>query len=384
MDLQKKLSEIKYYFPWYKGEGERLEDLPLLTGAFLNEFYYKYKPTDMCYVYETSGNASSGMRKKVFYSSMDESWWLDEKIKIFGEFLEGVEISRGIIDVGQGHVAKMAPSVLNRLNILNACLDITEPLDHHIAVIKSFRPQLLYTSPTILDSILYNLSEPHLIGIKKLIIIGEIVTPEWMQRIASLFRIDVKDIHINYGCTELGTLATYDHDHKMYVSVDGVVLESLECPLTSEGESMLVASVWDRDTFPSLRFMTYDIVRNFIKTSYMGKTKYCFDNIVRRGGNEWKHGELISLYDVEQAVYHHLEKCVISYRIENNCLTVRLKAKYLHDDVLDVICYDINHAIPEIGIMVANGLIPPIEVVRDSGRNDSQEDWSYKKKVVIS
>lgn len=383
MELQKKIQQVKFFFPWYNGEGERLCDLPLMTGAFLNEHYYKYKPVDMCNVYETSGNAIGGARKKVFYSYMDESWWLDEKVEIFGDFLEGTEISRGIIDVGQGHVAKMAPSVLNKLNILNACLDITEPLDHHIAVLKSFKPQLLYTSPTILDSILYELSEPHLIGIKKLIIIGEIVSREWIRRVADLLKIDVHDIHINYGCTELGTLATYNHDHQMYVSVKGVVLESIESPLTNEGESMLVATKWKRELFPSLRFMTYDIVRNFIKTSYMGKTKYCFDNIVRRGGNEWKHGELISLYDIEQAVYFHLEKCVISYRIENNCLTVRLKAKDLHDDVLDVICYDINHAIPEIGIMVGNGLIPPIEVIRDNN-NNSQKDWFYKKKVVIS
>ena len=75
-----------------------------------------------------------------------------------------------------------------------------------------------------------------------------------------------------------------------------------------------------------------------------------------------KHGERISTHDIDPIIRQHLDKCSISYDIQNNCMTVTVENKGTEDLILGDIQTEIERAIPEIGKMIDSGLVEPIRI----------------------
>ncbi|MNB97986.1 putative siderophore biosynthesis protein SbnA [compost metagenome] len=392
--LQDKVLEVIGVFPWYKeliGSGQTndsLQNLPLMTSETLETHYYTQSAADPSLaVYRTSGT-SSGRRKAILYSEEDEKHYIDIKTRLFGELIAGSGCTRAMADMGTGHAANTALTIFERLGLENSAIPFELPIEQHIERIRAFKPDLLYTMPSILDHIVYAADDPRAFGIRKIILVGEIATPEWQRNMARLFGIDPRDITDTYGSIEIGTIAYYSHDLGRYILADGIYAEGIGTqelggelrPLGAD-ESILVLTSSVRKMLPAVRFVTYDVIRDFRPVMVGGVMKQSFGSIVKRVGRELKHGEKISLYDIEQVVYRHLEDAIIRVKVRNNALTVSIKSKSADHSTVPVIREELRECIPEIGMMIRGHLLNDIEVILAAGDEPLESGQVKNKKL---
>ncbi|MEK4064228.1 MULTISPECIES: 2,3-diaminopropionate biosynthesis protein SbnA [Paenibacillus] len=373
-NLQDKVLEVTGVFPWYKRliGGEKtsysLQNLPLMTSEILDTHYYTQFSDPSLAVYRTSGT-STGRRKAIFYSEEDDKNYIDIKTKLFGELLAGSGCTRALADMGTGHAANTALSIFERLGLEKSSIPFDLPIEQHIERLQAFKPELLYTMPSILDHIVYAAGNPRDFGIRKIILVGEIATLGWQRNMSRLFGLDPRDIVDTYGSIEMGTIAYYSHELGRYILADGIFAEGLGTealggdlrPL-GKNESILVLTSTVRKMMPAIRFVTYDVVRDFRPVMIGGVEKQSFASIVKRVGRELKHGEKISLYDIEQVVYRHIEDAIIRVKVRNNALTIYIKSKSAVNSTAPAIREEIRECIPEIGMMIRNHLLDDIEV----------------------
>ena len=223
---------------------------------------------------------------------------------------------------------------------------------------------------SFLDHLVSAAEDPTEFGIKKIILVGEVATKQWIERMAQLLRIQPADIMDTYGSIEIGTIAYYSHDHDRYIFVDGLVAEGMEAEALNieidplrENERILVLTSFVRKMFPAIRFVTYDVVRDLKPVLVQGEWRQSFKKLVKRVGTELKHGEKISLYDIEEIVYRHLPKAGIRVKVSENALSVYIQSPYLEDAIKRQIQHEIEHKIPEIGEMIEHKILDEIRVI---------------------
>jgi cysteine synthase A len=397
--LQDKVLEVIEGFPWYKGligggkTNYSIQNLPLMTSKTLETHYYCQPIDPSLAVYWTSGT-STGRRKAIFYSEEDDKHYIDIKTKLFGELIAGSGCTRALADMGTGHAANTVLSIFERLGLENSSIPFELPIEQHIERLQAFKPDLLYTMPSILDHIVYAAGDPRAFGIRKIILVGEIATLGWQRNMARLFGLDPHDIIDTYGSIEMGTIAYYSHDLGRYIFADGIFAEVIgtheldeELRPLGKDESILVLTSNVRKMLPAIRFVTYDVIRDFRPVMVGGVEQQSFGSIVKRVGRELKHGEKISLYDIEQVVYRHLEDAIIRVKVRNNALTVYIKSKSAINSTVPAIREEIRECIPEIGMMIRNHLLDDIEVIivakgepMDSGQVKNKKLYYQKDK----
>lgn len=371
--LQRKIGEVVQVFPWYKQflAEHAIDDiakLPLMTSEILERHYYNQPADPSLAVYQTSGT-SSKTRKKIVYSAEDDRHYLQLKAELFTGFLKGSGVKKSLADMGTGHAANTASQIFDLMGLENDTVSYQSPVNEHIEKLAAFRPELLYTMPSILDNIVYAARDPLAFGIKKIILVGEIAPRRWIRSIAETFRIAEQDITDTYGSIEIGTIAYFSHEHQRYLLVDGMFAEGLqaheadpELQELGEGESILALTSFARRMFPAVRFVTYDVVRDLRTVKAGGKEVQSFQAIVKRVGPELKHGEKISIYDIEEVVYRHLNDAAIRVRVQDNRLTVYIRSKSHSPSAIEIIREEIRRQIPEIGTMIQNGILADIEI----------------------
>ena len=374
--LWRKARDIARRFPWYAklldeaGADSRLP--PLLTAAVLERHYYSSDPPEDAAswnAYSTSGT-NTGKRKTIWYSSEDERRYLEIKARMFLRWLlqnGGQSFSRALSDVGTGHAAATAAAVFRRIGLQAESLPHDLPMKQHLDKLASFRPDVLYTMPSILDRILRAAESPDAFGIRKVILVGEIAPPAWRNSAARRLGLAETDILDTVGSIEIGTIAAYSHELQRYVIAEGLHAECVPAESLGEGfeplppgEGVLVLTSFARNAFPAVRFVTYDVVRDFQTLEIGGETRQTFACIVKRIGPELKHGEKISLYDIEEAVLGFADDAAILVEMHDRRLTVRLRSRKLRPDQLPVVRQAIENKIPEIGAMIRGGLLDGI------------------------
>jgi phenylacetate-coenzyme A ligase PaaK-like adenylate-forming protein len=373
--LMHKLNDVQRHFPWYadlirERRIERLEDLPLITPDLLEKHYYNQPGDPALQVYRTSGTGSK-KRKKIFYSAEDDRNYINLKVKIFGDFLKGSSIKKAAADMGTGHAASTAVTVFEQLQLETLSISFESPIDEHVNRLKRFQPDVLYTMPSILDHLLIESDDPVQWGIRKLILVGEIASEQWRKNVARRLRIDTKDILDTLGSIEIGTIAYFSHEHDRYIVVDDIVAEGLPAEEVdpgneglSDSEKVLLLTSLNRSLFPAIRFVTYDVVRDFRTIEVNGRPRQSFQSIVKRIGPELKHGEKISIYDIEEVVYKYADDARVRVKVRNNTLAVEIQSKTTINEALTkVIQQEIQRRIPEIGTMIQNRILDEIAVV---------------------
>ncbi|WP_343049718.1 2,3-diaminopropionate biosynthesis protein SbnA [Paenibacillus phytohabitans] len=388
-----KVLEVIGQFPWYKGlissetTNYSLQNLPLITADILETHYYSSSPDASLAVYRTSGT-STGRRKAIVYSEEDDAHYINIKTKLFGELIAGSGCTRALADMGTGHAANTALAIFERLGLVSSSIPFELPIEQHIERIQTFKPDLLYTMPSILDHIVYAAEDPRSLGIRKIILVGEIATVEWQRNMARLFGLKPQDITDTYGSIEMGTIAYYSHDLGRYIFADGIVAEAIGTEALGEGldplgvgEGILVLSSTVRRLLPAIRFVTYDVVRDFRTVKIDGTEKQSFGSIVKRVGRELKHGEKISIYDIEQVVYRHLQDAMIRVQVSNNALTVYIQSRSAVPSAVPAIREEIRECIPEIGLMIRNHLLDDIEVILAADGGKLQTGQVKNKKL---
>jgi len=138
---------------------------------------------------------------------------------------------------------------------------------------------------------------------------------------------------------------------------------NIEVDSLRENERILVLTSFVRKMFPAIRFVTYDVVRDLQPVLVQGEWRQSFKKLVKRIGNELKHGEKISLYDIEEIVYRHLPKAGIRVKVSENALSVYIQSPYLEDAIKRQIQHEIEHKIPEIGQMIEHKILDEIRVI---------------------
>lgn len=403
-ELKKKIDQTIRTFPWYEAalkdrgrlhaieEPVPLGELPLMTADWLEKHYYtpqqplSKQPNLRCY--RTSGT-SSGLRKAIYYSEDDELAYAEIKSRIFGRFLAGTGVRTALSDMGTGHAADTAPGIFARIGLQAEAISFRLPVEKHLERLLALRPNVLYTMPSILDSLLRAADDPKSWRVRKVILVGEAAAPSWIARSAERLGILPTDVMDTYGSIEIGTIAYYSHEHGRYLIAEGLEAEGLrDIPMPARGEaaeldeeeSVLVLTSTVRETFPSLRYVTYDVVRDFRPVLVDGVWRQSFQALVRRLGPELKHGEKISVYDIEEVVFRHIGQAIVRVEVSGNRLRVHIGGDP-GESTLRKIELDLRDRIPEIGRMIRGKLLEELQVLR-LDENASMEGSSIKHKKI--
>ncbi|REK74341.1 AMP-binding protein [Paenibacillus paeoniae] len=394
--LERKLTDqlrlIAQLHPWYEpllrqsgislskidSSPPALAELPLVTADVLNLHYYlQHARTEPdLSVYRTSGT-STGIRKAIYYSPEDDLQYMEAKKASYLDWLGPRHgMTRAMADLGTGHAASTAITIFQELGIEAEAIPFTAPVEEHVAKLNQFRPQLLYTMPSILEAIADAHPSPRSLGLRKIILVGELASSEWQANMASRFGIGVGDVLDTYGSIEIGAIAAFSHELGRYVLSDGVYGESLPADALGEGyeplghgEGILVLTSFSRSLFPAVRYVTYDVVRDFRVVVHKGRTLHTFTCITKRIGPELKHGEKISLYDIEVAVNRHLEDATLRVQVESNKLKLYIMSSRLDKSAAAAIQHDVEHRIEDIAMMIRNRLLQGIEIIQISERD---------------
>ena len=378
-------------FPWY---GQLLADadidrfavrtigqLPLMTAELLERHYYsrelpytEEEAVGRATSYRTSGT-SANRRKTIFYSSEDEEHYVRIKADLFRQIIGPTGAATALSDMGTGHAASTAPDVFARIGGAADSIPFEQPIARHLERLGTLRPHVLYTMPSILDRLLAAADDdPASYGIRGVILVGEIAAPAWRRSAAERLGLDEARVTDTYGSIEIGTIAFYSHEHGRYLFAEGIKAEGVPAealggdwePLR-EGESVLVLTSFARELFPALRFVTYDVVRDLRPILVNGQWRQSFEAIVRRIGPELKHGEKISVYDIENVVYRRLKDANVGIHVRGNKLTVHIGSRAPAEaSVYESIERELAERIPEIGAMIRGGILEAIRVVPEA------------------
>lgn len=404
-ELKEHVRKIADIHPWYRqlltGAGlaspdlaaspaDLLHRLPLLSAELLEHHYYSQPPRDEqgLSVYRTSGT-STGKRKAIYYSEEDDVRYIAAKKSSYLAWLgERHGIERAMADLGTGHAAGTALSIFADMGARGEAIPFTAPIEEHVARLAAFKPHLLYTMPSLLEAIADAAPDPRAFGIRKIILVGELASLEWQSRMAARFSLSACDILDTYGSIEVGAIAAYHHGLGRYVLADGLIGESLRAervddrfePLASD-EGVLVLTSLRRCLFPVVRYVTYDVVRDYRVIEHDGKLLHTFRSLTKRIGHELKHGEKISLYDIEEVVSRHASKVSLRVGVADNKLTLYLAGESLDHEQLSAIRTEVEGKIEDIGTMIRNGLLTGIDVIHVGSRDLLPAGGAKSKKL---
>jgi len=371
-------------FPWYgrlladngidRHAIRYINELPLITSEILEQYYYgmeqPFGHQAGVTSYRTSGT-SSLLRKTIYYSAEDEEQYIRIKTELFRTILNASNCFTALSDMGTGHAASTALAIFKNIGIHAESIDYRQPIERHLDWLKARKPHILYTMPSLLDRLLSVCTDdPSSYGIRRVILVGEIASPAWLQSVAEQLRLEMRDITDTYGSIEIGTIAYYSHEHERYLFTEEIIAEGVPAEAISSdaeplraGESVLVLTSMVRGLFPALRYVTYDVVRDLRPILVNGRWRQSFQAIVRRIGSELKHGEKISVYDIENVVYRHLKDARVRIRIHANKLTVHADSKDKNPEIYKRIESEMLDRIPEIGIMIRGGMLEAMRVI---------------------
>lgn len=400
--LQAKLERTLLAFPWYgrllgkERTDPTLAALPLLTSAELEKHYYTpdnpLSRQPGLRTYRTSGT-SGGYRKTIYYSDEDEKRYASIKADVFARFLcrgtadGGEPLATALSDMGTGHAADTAVGILESIGLRAEAVSFRLPIERHLERLRDVRPHVLYTMPSILDRLLAAADGPESFGIRKVILVGEPAAPSWIARAAGRLGIRAEDVMDTYGSIEIGTITYFSHEHGRYLFAEGIEAEGLKPAATASGseaeagtkavfadglidgdtlkedECVLALTSLARDMFPALRYVTYDVVRDLRPIRVDGRWRQSFGALVKRLGPELKHGEKISVYDIENAVYRHVEPpAAVEAHLAGNKLRVRILCGAGGEERRVAVERELAACIPEIGEMIRGGLLEAVKV----------------------
>lgn len=392
--LRAKWEEMNQQYPWYadyqKGIGvPEWSELPLLTHERLLPYFERDEGANHgdWNVYRTSGT-SSKKRKAIYYDAADEFHYVDQKTRLFAKLLHGMDAKRALSDMGTGHAEATAVQIFEQLGLECESVPFGLPAAAHLIRLTAFRPDVLYTMPSLLDGLIRVAPEGYNWGVKRVIVVGEPAPPAWRQRIAEQLGIGMQDVLDTYGSIEIGTIAYCDPVSGRYILLEGLIAEGVspeEAGLPDvelpPDEQILVLTSLNRQRFPSLRYVTYDVVRDLRTEEIEGEVMTTFAAIVKRVGPELKHGEKISVYDVENVVFKHIRQAEVRVMVQGGKLQVNITTVTPVDQLSkEAVRTELQVAIPEIGAMIRGGLLEKM-IINFSTIDASSIGWNENKGI---
>lgn len=368
------VARVSHNFGWYKELVERsgyqeyydYSTLPFIDEAVLNQFYYSADSPDVeqFLVYYTSGT-SSGKRKRIFYSKEDHRNYVAQRRRIFSRFITA-DCKVACSDLGTGHAAASANEIFEGLGLQAYSIDYRRPVSEHIELLNRYQPDVLFTMPIILDSILHagNLSfRP-----KKLIVVGDVASKTWKEHIVDYFGLKRSDLLDVYGSIEVGSIA-YECLACGFYHFDNHIIPETVRPSDyyedfnyyKDAEILVLTSI-TRTVFPTIRFVTNDLLEGFKARECEGETYFTFERIIGRIGSEVKNGEKISLYDICEAVNTFLPGGLFDVSRTDNKFIIKVSSRDFTPEKAEKVRAHVKSLNPEITRMIESALADEIEV----------------------
>ena len=368
------VARLRRTFPWYDtlvieagyDVDHDPQRLPYIDEHILTQHYYEAHNPKLndCRAYYTSGT-STGARKRILYSTEDHELYVEQRRKIFAHFLTP-ECKTACSDLGTGHAASSAVEIFGKLNVECFYIDFRRPVGEHVALLNENQPDVLFTMPMILDRLI-QADDLHFRP-RKIITVGDVVSPAWKKRIADFFSLQRKDLLDVVGSIEIGSIAYECFDCGLYHFDDHIIPETISPSelyedFTNYGNAeILILTSLARSVFPAARFITNDLIEGFTTRECRGATRYSFERIVGRTGSEFKNGENISLYDVNEAVNTFLPASPFEVRKDSGKFTIRVCSPDFTNEIGERIKNFLRELNPNSFQMIESSLVADIEI----------------------
>ncbi|KUL35578.1 hypothetical protein ADL22_26820 [Streptomyces sp. NRRL F-4489] len=279
-------------FPWYghllarRGVlgSDRLDELPVLGPDLLTAHYYTAEhPQFPCAGVYFSSGTSTGRPKRVLYSPADEDAYATQRRELFEAFLAGLPLGGvAVTDLGACHAAASARRIFLEMGFDAHDIESDRPLGARVRLLNDHRPDVLFTTPAILDQLLRS-PDPLRIAPRKVIVAGGLAPAGWRRRVAERFGIGFADVLDVFDSVEIGAIAHYDaaaghyrfHDHIL----PEVVPPGADGAAPGGGSGALLLTSFARDCFPALRYATGDLISGLRRVRHGGRVGYVFDRI---------------------------------------------------------------------------------------------------------
>lgn len=368
------IARLRRTFKWYDallleagfdvdGDPERL---PYIDEHVLTRHYYQLRDPDLenCSVYYTSGT-STGARKRILYSTEDHGLYVEQRRTIFARFLSP-ECRTACSDLGTGHAASSAVEIFGRLGVECFHIDFHRPAGEHVALLNERSPDVLFTMPMVLDSLIQAGGldfRP-----RKIITLGDVASRAWKKRISDFFSLQSEDLLDIVGSIEVGSIAYECFNCGLYHFDDHIIPETVRPSKLYEdfaghgAAEILILTSLARSVFPAARFITNDLVEGFTTRECGGVERYSFERIVGRAGSEFKNGENISLYDVDEAVNTFLPASSFEVRKDSGKFTIRICSAHFTDEIGERIKCFLKELNPNSFQMIESSLVEDIVV----------------------
>ncbi|RMO67377.1 hypothetical protein, partial [Pseudomonas syringae group genomosp. 3] len=128
-----------------------------------------------------------------------------------------------------------------------------------------------------------------------------------------------------------------------------------------EGGILLITS-FAREFFPSVRFVTNDLIEGFAQREYHGETIFTYKRCLGRFADEFKHGEKINLSDISDAIANNLPYHKFDLDDKNGGLVIRIVADLIESKIVDAIKNELLARNPDVAQMIRSGLVKDIAI----------------------
>lgn len=388
------ITQTAEMFPWYHSLANLraltasaeplLSELPFITEAVLAEHYYHAENPHLAdgLSYLTSGT-SSHKRKRVFYSLRDQAAYKKQRLDIFRNFI-GAGMLRGFSDIGTGHAADTAYEIFTSLGMLAMNIDFRSDIEEHVQSLNAFQPDVFFTMPAIINNLM---KQPDLrIKPRKIILVGDVASRAWQKNVADFFSLKPGDILDIYGCIEIGAIAHFNHELDAYelgANLRPEAVPALDIYPNSPRQSspdILVLTSTTREYFPALRYVTNDTIHGFETIVHAGRSKTIFHHCGGRFADALKHGEKISLYDIDEAMGRFFPGKRYEVSDREGILSIQIEQAALDANAVTQLKQYLLETNPEVEHMVASRLIGDIDV--QPGRLSDAASTTYKRRYT--
>ena len=355
-------------FDWYDSlldANEGRSNPPLLTENILNEHYYGAPaPMPDCDAYRTSGT-SKGAPRQIYFTATDKEHFFAQRTALVGEFLEST-CRTAACDLGYGGITtETAVEAFRRLGLDTAIIDYRAPVKAHVAELNRVRPDVVFTMPVILESLLA--AGELKISPKKIITVGDMISRTWRENVTRAFGLDLTDLLDFYGSQETAGMAALCQACGRYHFEDQICAETVDhrelLPnlVVAPEERLLAVTSSTRTAFPVVRYVTYDLIVGFGVRLCGGRERQSFDHVAGRVASDPVYGERLSLHDVAAAVHAHCPGHAYEAAWTRDGFIVRIDCGTLSSSTKDKIRQDILRDYGAIDQMIRSGLLSDIE-----------------------
>jgi phenylacetate-coenzyme A ligase PaaK-like adenylate-forming protein len=362
-------------FPWYAqlvrgdsvtGAEISFNDVPVLGETELAVTYYSKGDEPRAgrvaadeRVYATSGT-STGARKRVRWPAHDHERYVRHRADLFRALIGG-ECRSGCADLGTGHAAASGLEIFAALGLAGRDIDVALPIERHVQILSDERPDLLYTMPMILERIVAA-GGPGYVP-RWIVVLGDVAPPAWRAAVAAQIGMPANRIVDVFGSIEVGAIAYSDDAVGGYLFHEHIVPEGVEPTVSRDDDAaLLLLTSLERDGFPAVRYAAGDLVCGLRPVVVNGRRRWAYDRHLGREGAEIKHGEMLSIYSVAEAIAAVMPGVPWSLRREGMEVVIDLAAEGYSEDVAARVKTAVRVAHPPVDRMIRSGLIGDLRV----------------------